>query len=96
MEILEHKTINFDNVIKYLESRKELYKLNIQLMEFVIKTVICNSENLLIIENHKKLLTEYESAIDCLKAISGNVTYTITKRNVNCAGVNISHGCGIG
>lgn len=75
MEILKHKTINFDNVIKHLCYEAARYYSQIKQMEEAITTNKYDSQ----IQFEKKLLLEYESAIDCLKAKSENVTYTITK-----------------
>ena len=75
MEILKNKTINFDNVIKHLKELISLIHWRIQQMEEAITTNKYDSQ----IQFEKKLLLEYELAIDCLKAKSENVTYTITK-----------------
>lgn len=74
MEILKHKTINFDNVIKHLCYEAARYYSQIKQMEEAINTNKYDSQ----IQFEKKLLLEYESAIYYLKLLP-NVESIILK-----------------
>ena len=75
IEYIKTDKMNFENVIKLLDYKAELYDCEIRKLE----TATTTNKSELLIKKYKKLLAEYESAIIFLKATPPNVTYTITK-----------------